>query len=307
MAWAKSLAAGRPFLKVKPFRTPFGGVQVPKRVKVKASSSDPKNLATLRKLEETLADTRIDEAQKKQKVIPYYRSLFKLRNIEEKHYSIEWVRQRYVEIEVKRREREVEKRAERARAQLKSLQGIRQRKLEEAKTLRRLTPPIIRWGEKKVFLPSALVVLIRPRLSTTPFRARFRVPLNFSKFDLRDYLYHGYGVKCTNIRVYVQQQPVQDTNDAPRRWFRPQAHKYMTIEMPNAFVWPTTPQNLDPWGVKEREKAGKIGEEEGRGKAFSREEVEGLRRQAREFLERKVSWEPSRTALAMEGEFRVRV
>jgi large subunit ribosomal protein L23 len=100
--------------------------------------------------------------------------------------------------------------------------------------------------------PKFTVALVRtPRLS--PYHARFLVPLDFSKYDLRDYLYHAYSVKAFNIRSYVKQMPVRDTPAQPRHWFRPESKKYMTIEMEQPFVWPETP-DLEPWGGSEKEK-----------------------------------------------------
>ncbi|RMZ69123.1 ribosomal [Pyrenophora seminiperda CCB06] len=111
---------------------------------------------------------------------------------------------------------------------------------------------LIAFGSKKIYLPKFTVALVRtPRLS--PYHARFLVPLDFSKYDLRDYLYHAYSVKCFNIRSYVKQMPVRDTREQPRHWFRPDSQKYMTVELEQPFVWPKTP-NLEPWGQQERQR-----------------------------------------------------
>lgn len=101
------------------------------------------------------------------------------------------------------------------------------------------------------FSPKFTVALVRtPKLS--PYHARFLVPLDFSKYDLRDYLYHAYNVRCFNIRSYVKQMPVRDTREQPRHWFRPESQKYMTVEMEQPFVWPEVP-DLEPWGQKEKQ------------------------------------------------------
>jgi large subunit ribosomal protein L23 len=84
----------------------------------------------------------------------------------------------------------------------------------------------------------------------SPYHARFLVPLDFSKYDLRDYLYHAYSVKCFNIRSVVKQMYVRDTREQMRHWFRPDSEKYMTVEMEQPFVWPETPRDLKPWGGK---------------------------------------------------------
>jgi large subunit ribosomal protein L23 len=132
-----------------------------------------------------------------------------------------------------------------------------------------ITKKLIAFGSRKIYLyahherthwpklthdsPKFTVALIRtPKVS--PYHARFLVPLDFSKYDLRDYLFHAYNVRCFNIRSYVKQMPVRDTREQPRHWFRPESKKYMTVEMEQPFVWPEMPESLEPWGQKERNK-----------------------------------------------------
>jgi large subunit ribosomal protein L23 len=100
--------------------------------------------------------------------------------------------------------------------------------------------------------PKFTIALKRSR-HLSPYHARFLVPLDFSKYDLRDYLYHAYNVKCFNIRSYVKQMAVRDTREQQRHFFRPDSKKYMTVEMEEPFVWPELP-NLEPWGITERKK-----------------------------------------------------
>ncbi|KAI4641658.1 hypothetical protein J4E93_007756 [Alternaria ventricosa] len=115
-----------------------------------------------------------------------------------------------------------------------------------------ITKKLIAFGSKKIYLPKFTVAFLRtPNLS--PYHARFLVPLDFSKYDLRDYLYHAYNVKCFNIRSYVKQMPVRDTREQPRHWFREESKKYMTVELEQPFVWPETP-DLNAWGKKDRER-----------------------------------------------------
>ncbi|KAF2869853.1 mitochondrial ribosomal protein subunit L23 [Massariosphaeria phaeospora] len=115
-----------------------------------------------------------------------------------------------------------------------------------------ITKKLVAFGSNPVYLPKFTVALVRtPGLS--PYYARFKVPLNFSKFDLRDYLFHAYEVRCYNIRSFVKQQPVRDTRLQPHHWFRPESLKYMTVEMEKPFVWPADPEDWEPWGKKEFE------------------------------------------------------
>lgn len=78
------------------------------------------------------------------------------------------------------------------------------------------------------------------------------MPLHLNKLDMRDYLWHAYGVKCANIRSFVQQQKVRqdDPNSKrpmPRRWYRGPAIKKMTVEMDKPFVWPDEPKDWTPY------------------------------------------------------------
>lgn len=115
-----------------------------------------------------------------------------------------------------------------------------------------ISKKLIAFGSKKIYLPKFTVAFVRSN-GLSPYHARFLVPLDFSKYDLRDYLYHAYNVKCFNIRSYVKQMPVRDTQEQVRHFFRPESKKYMTVEMEEPFVWPETP-NLEAWGKEERER-----------------------------------------------------
>jgi large subunit ribosomal protein L23 len=82
------------------------------------------------------------------------------------------------------------------------------------------------------------------------------VPLRFTKFDLRDYLWNLYNVEVTAVRSFVRRQVAPIKNDAGR-YVRPPAEKYMTVEMTKPFVWPEVPKDLSPWDAalyKQREK-----------------------------------------------------
>lgn len=134
--------------------------------------------------------------------------------------------------------------------------------------------------------PKFTIALVRtPHLSA--YHARFLVPLNFSKYDLRDYLYHAYNVKIYNIRSFVKQEPVRDTREQPRHWFRPDSKKYMTVEMEKPFVWPADPKSWEPWGKEEKEEQVKSmlrSLTHGQMMKDKRNEAAHLRKQAKEML-----------------------
>lgn len=111
--------------------------------------------------------------------------------------------------------------------------------------------PHFKVGEKKVYLPKAKVVLLPPLAKHTPYQARFLVPRNFNKLDLRDYLWHVYGLRALNVTVQLM----------PAKWLRGQNEyarhrarqlKKMTIDMEEPFVWPDLrEEHKDPEQKKE--------------------------------------------------------
>ncbi|KAK8216182.1 hypothetical protein IWZ01DRAFT_415324, partial [Phyllosticta capitalensis] len=100
--------------------------------------------------------------------------------------------------------------------------------------------------------PMFTVTLVRTPFLPPTF-AKFLVPLHFNKLDMRDYLWHVYGIETVGtIRSYVQQQPLR--MDKPgavlprqRNWYRERSIKKMTVEMDRPFVWPEAPEDLSPW------------------------------------------------------------
>ena len=132
----------------------------------------------------------------------------------------------------------------------------------------------------------------------SPYHARFLVPLDFSKYDLRDYLYHAYNVKCFNIRSYVKQMPIRDTTKQPRHWFRPDSKKYMTVEMEQPFVWPELPEDKAAWGIgKAKDEIAQAAEANGIvTQEQRREQAKSLREQVKALLMKKEPLMPSSTA-----------
>lgn len=98
-------------------------------------------------------------------------------------------------------------------------------------------------GLKKVYLPNFVVTLRRnPRLE--PYFAVFDVPLNFSKLDLMDYLWHLYGVKSLSIRSQVLPGKLRrkwKVKDQPVRvgpWVRTTQRKKMIVQLAKPFRYP---------------------------------------------------------------------
>ncbi|POR31442.1 54S ribosomal protein L23, mitochondrial [Tolypocladium paradoxum] len=106
--------------------------------------------------------------------------------------------------------------------------------------------PAFKLGQKQVFLPNHVITFLRKE-HLPPNEACFKVPLRFTKFDLRDYLWNLYGVEVRTVRSYVKQQPLTQRNSHSRSWYRPQPLKIMTVELSKPFQWPELPTNLEPW------------------------------------------------------------
>ncbi|KAG7746822.1 hypothetical protein KL912_003951 [Ogataea haglerorum] len=94
-------------------------------------------------------------------------------------------------------------------------------------------------GAKKLYFPSARVTLLRPNAKQTPYQAKFLVPKSFNKLDLRDYLYHLYGLRVLNVTVAL----------TPAKWDYPMGMQFssrrrlpqkkkMTVDLIDPFVWP---------------------------------------------------------------------
>lgn len=84
------------------------------------------------------------------------------------------------------------------------------------------------------------------------------MPLRFNKLDLRDYLYHAYGVEVRNVHVWLTPQSPQRRHDPPDPsgkqpnlkdsaaygrgvWYRPQPIKRMMVELVKPFAFPEPP------------------------------------------------------------------
>ncbi|KAM0563337.1 hypothetical protein ACHAPJ_001055 [Fusarium lateritium] len=116
---------------------------------------------------------------------------------------------------------------------------------EVAKTVARQLPGF-KLGQKQVFLPNHVITFLRKE-HLPPNEATFQVPLRFTKFDLRDYLWNLYNVEVTTVRSYVKQQPLTQRNSYSRSWYRPKPSKIMTVELAKPFQWPELPEDKAPW------------------------------------------------------------
>merc|ERR1712000_373701 len=104
-----------------------------------------------------------------------------------------------------------------------------------------LSAPGFRLGKKEVYMPNHLVTLLR-RKKMHPNEAFFQVPLTFTKFDLRDYLWNLYNVEVTRVGVMVKQQSLIHRAGL-QSVYRPQPYKFMTVQLAKPFQWPELPDN----------------------------------------------------------------
>ncbi|KAL7760377.1 hypothetical protein ACKLNR_010467 [Fusarium oxysporum f. sp. zingiberi] len=116
---------------------------------------------------------------------------------------------------------------------------------EVVKTVARQLPSF-KLGQKQVFLPNHVITFLR-KDHLPPNEATFQVPLRFTKFDLRDYLWNLYNVEVIKVRSYVKQQPLTQRNSHSRSWYRPKPLKVMTVELAKPFQWPELPEDKTPW------------------------------------------------------------
>lgn len=94
--------------------------------------------------------------------------------------------------------------------------------------------------------------------------ATFNVPLTFTKFDIRDYLWNLYNVETTAVRSQVKQSAIERRSTGSG-YFRPQSTKVMTVQLTKPFVWPSPPADLEPWNKKLWEARESVSREQYRG------------------------------------------
>ncbi|KAH7587580.1 54S ribosomal protein L41, mitochondrial [Nakaseomyces glabratus] len=116
-------------------------------------------------------------------------------------------------------------------------------------------------GGKKLYFPKARVILLRPNAKHTPYQAKFIVPKSFNKLDLRDYLFHVYGLRAMNVTTQLLHGRYERAgNIASPRYRGPQIKK-MTIDMNEPFIWPEEDTENSLWDHKFAQELNKYREE----------------------------------------------
>jgi large subunit ribosomal protein L23 len=132
--------------------------------------------------------------------------------------------------------------------------------------------------------------------------AKFLVPLDLNKLDLKDYLYHAYNIPVLAVRSYITQQKIRqgkmsDKWFKQRQWSRPRAIKHMIVEMKDPFVWPEETRDLQEWDQKSFKGAQEAQEQYSLERQLQQRAVRTdqrtLREQAQALLEGREKWKPS--------------
>jgi len=98
-------------------------------------------------------------------------------------------------------------------------------------------------GRKKVFLPN-IVIILKRNVKLEPNYAVFEVPLNLSKLDLRDYLWHLYEVKTVSIRSSIlpgilrRKYKMENVSRRIGPVVRTKARKKMIVQLAKPFRYP---------------------------------------------------------------------
>ncbi|BAO40842.1 54S ribosomal protein L41 [Kluyveromyces marxianus DMKU3-1042] len=130
-----------------------------------------------------------------------------------------------------------------------SRQSVQSRILEWSRKAIDEGKPHFRVGGTEVFFPKARVILLRPNAKHTPFQAKFIVPKSFNKLDLRDYLFHLYGLRALNVTTQLLHARYTRATPVSPRYRTPQIKK-MTIEMAEPFIWPEEPEDKSAWNIE---------------------------------------------------------
>ncbi|PHH70351.1 hypothetical protein CDD82_7185 [Ophiocordyceps australis] len=166
--------------------------------------------------------------------------------------------------------------------------------------------PAFKLGRKQVFLPTHRVTLVRKEF-LPPSEAFFKVPLRFTKFDLRDYLWNLYNVEVIKVRSFVKGVPLSRKSPKSSALYRPQSQKFMVVSLVKPFQWPKVPEDSKPWlkGLwQRREDERTLQEDKLKDKARGKvrlvsqkepsEERQGLAKLAKKLLSGQVKWSNKR-------------
>ncbi|CDO92258.1 unnamed protein product [Kluyveromyces dobzhanskii CBS 2104] len=131
----------------------------------------------------------------------------------------------------------------------KPRQSLQSKILEYSREAIETGKPHFRVGGTELYFPKARVILVRPNAKHTPYQAKFIVPKSFNKLDLRDYLFHLYGLRALNVTTQLLHARYSRATPLSPRHRGPQIKK-MTIDMAEPFIWPEEPEDKTAWNTE---------------------------------------------------------
>ncbi|KAI8052351.1 ribosomal protein L23/L15e core domain-containing protein, partial [Syncephalis plumigaleata] len=100
------------------------------------------------------------------------------------------------------------------------------------------------FGGKRVYFPNLIFTFVRSNLP--PNQAVFRVEPHVNKLDVRDYLWHLYGVRVLDVRttVFLGKERSKITKSGIARVKRDPSWKKVIVTLEDEFYFPEPP-NID--------------------------------------------------------------
>ncbi|RPA87118.1 hypothetical protein BJ508DRAFT_357569 [Ascobolus immersus RN42] len=104
----------------------------------------------------------------------------------------------------------------------------------------------MKFGAQKIYLPKFTIAMLRTE-GLAPNYAHFQVPLNITKLDMKDYLYHLYNTEVVSIRSYVLGVPRSPKHIRGPVELNKRFKKRMIVELKSPFVYPEEIKDKTPW------------------------------------------------------------
>uniref|UniRef100_W5LBP2 Large ribosomal subunit protein uL23m n=1 Tax=Astyanax mexicanus TaxID=7994 RepID=W5LBP2_ASTMX len=106
---------------------------------------------------------------------------------------------------------------------------------------RRLIYPIYQLGnpQLRIFRPTVSMTLVRPGKEQPSDTVQFRIPMQMTKFDVRNYLEKIYSVPVSGVRTRIQYCSNKKRNHLNQRVKRPD-YKVAYVQLVSVFPWAVT-------------------------------------------------------------------
>jgi len=125
------------------------------------------------------------------------------------------------------------------------IRGVRKREIKDPETGQtKLVDDVV---GVRVYLPNIEFCMVRnytpPGEAYNPWEATFRVPLSFTKLDIRGYLSAVYGVQCTYIRTQIVLKTMKARKRRTR--IRMKNHKRAVVGLVEPFYYPEAMEDMN--------------------------------------------------------------